>query len=135
MTRGQIAIITNEGVMTSTEFNGDMYMPTRNWAGHGRKVINALKRVCDIADYHFEVAKFNKENHHYVDTKLVYMHNGYDMLDMEQETYFEKWFSDYVYIKNLKNEMVELKSYDGKIIKLAPQEIAVMNFGTLQLKA
>ena len=46
--------------MTSIEFNGDMYMPTRKWAGHGRTVINALKRVYDVATYQFEVAKFNK---------------------------------------------------------------------------
>lgn len=135
MTRGQIAIIINGGVMTSTEFNGDMYMPTKKWAGHGRKVVNALKRVCDIATYHYEVAKFNKENHHYEDEKLVYKYNGDDMLDMKHETYYDKWFSDYVYIKNLRNELVTLTDYNGKKITLAPQEIAVMNFGEVELKA
>ena len=51
MTRGQIAIICNgfnekePTIMTSIEFNGDMYMPTKKWAGHGRTVINLLKKV------------------------------------------------------------------------------------------
>lgn len=135
MTRGQIAIILKDGVMTSTEFNGDMYMPTKQWAGHGRQVINALKRVYDIATYHYEVAKFNKENHHYEDEKLVYKYHGDDMLDMREQTYFDKWFSDYVYIKNLRNELVTLTDYNGKQITLAPQEIAVMNFGELERRA
>ena len=104
MTRGQIAIIQEDGIMTSTEFNGDMYMPNRQWAGHGRKVINALKRVNDVADYQFEVAKFNKENHHYNDRELTYWVQGHERLDFTQD-YFEHWFSDYVYIKNLTKKL------------------------------
>lgn len=141
MTRGQIAIITKEGIMTSTEFNGDMYMPTKKWAGKGRLVINALKRVNDIADYHYEVAKFNKENHHYCDTKLAYKIQGHEALDFTKD-YFDNWFSDYVYIKNLVAETITLKTqlYDRsgdrsgtKDIELAPNQIAVLHFGRLEL--
>ena len=38
MTRGQIVCITNEGVITSIEFNGGMYL-----SFHGKKVIKKLK--------------------------------------------------------------------------------------------
>ena len=134
MTRGQIAIVVKDGLITSTEFNGDMYMPTKKWQGRGRLVVNALKRTTDIATYNYEVAKFNKENHHYDDERLTYKHNGDDMLDMGKETYYEKWFSDYVYLKNLRNEPITIKTYYGKEVKLQPQEIGVFNFGELELK-
>ena len=143
MTRGQIAIIQEDGIMTSTEFNGDMYMPNRQWAGHGRKVINALKRVNDVADYQFEVAKFNKENHHYNDRKLTYWVEGHERLDFTQD-YFEHWFSDYVYIKNLTKQEVKMITDKcdnegrsiGKVeVTLEPNEIAVLNFGELTLTA
>ena len=143
MTRGQIAIITKDGIMTSTEFNGDMYMPTKKWAGHGRVVVNALKRTNDVADYQFEVAKFNKENHHYNDTTLVHKYFGHDMLDFTKD-YFENWFSDYVYIKNMVAEVVKLttnvydkegRSIGKKEVQLAPNQIAVLYFGRLELIA
>jgi hypothetical protein len=143
MTRGQITIITKDGIMTSIEFNGDMYMPTKKWAGHGRKVINALKRVNDIASYQYEVAKFNKENHHYNDTTLTYKVSGHNTLDFTKD-YFDNWFSDYVYIKNLVAEVIKLKTklYDKdgndigeKDVELAPNQIAVLYFGELKLIA
>ena len=139
MTRGQIAIITKDGIMTSTEFNGDMYMPTKQWRGRGQLVVNALKRTNDIADYQYEVAKFNKENHHYNDTTLVHKYNGYEMLDFTKD-YFENWFSDYVYLKNLTKETAKLKTtitddigrdIGKKEVQLEPNQIAVINFGEL----
>ena len=140
MTRGQIAIITDKGILTSTEFNGDMYMPNRKWAGHGRRVINALKRVYDIATYHYEVAKFNKENHHYNDETIVFNHNGYEMLNFAKD-YFDNWFSDYIYIKNLtqtpKKLITQKWDKDGNTIgtteiELQYNEIAVLYFGRLE---
>ena len=139
MTRGQLAIITPNGIMTSIEFNGDMYMPTKKWAGHGRTIINALKRVYDNATYQYEVAKFNKDHHHYNDCdKLTYKMDE-STLDFTKD-YFENWFSDYIYIKNLKNNNVELitekQDKEGRVIdtikvQLAPNEIAVLCFGKL----
>ena len=107
MTRGQIAIITKSKVMTSIEFNGDMYMPSGKWGGHGRKVINALKRVYDVATYMYEVAKFNKDNHHYNDIDRLTYKMGLETLDFTKG-YFDNWFSDYVYIKNNTQEIVKI---------------------------
>ena len=139
MTRGQIAIIMKSKVMTSIEFNGDMYMPTRKWAGHGRTVINALKRIYDVATYQFEVAKFNKDHHHYNDYETLTHERSLDTLDFTKD-YFNNWFSDYVYIKNLTSQDVVLKTNktdkngnDIGIIEvvLKPSAIAVLCFGTL----
>lgn len=149
MTRGQIAIIYKEygaqeiSLMTSIEFNGDMYMPTKQWSGYGQQVINALKRVNDVATYQYEVAKFNKEKHHYNDCEtLTHHHPNNEALDMLDFThnYFGKWFSDYVYIKNITDEEVKIKfeiddevgnrlDVDTQILK--PNAIAVLHFGSL----
>lgn len=144
MTRGQIAIIINGGIMTSTEFNGDMYMPDGQWAGHGQEVIDLLKEVKDVADYQFAVAKFNKENHHYNDERLTFKKaKGYETLDFVKN-YFDNWFSDYVYIKNLTKNTITLNTREcdengdnetEKKIELEPNQIAVLCFGRLELIA
>ena len=139
MTRGQITIITKSKVMTSIEFNGDMYMPTKKWAGHGRQVINALKRVYDIATYMYEVAKFNKDNHHYNDVDRLTYEMGLETLDFTND-YFENWFSDYIYIKNITQETVKIittitdkrgNDIGKKEVELKPNAIAVLCFGKL----
>lgn len=140
MTRGQITIITKSKVMTSTEFNGDMYMPTKKWSGHGRTVINALKRVNDVATYQYEVAKFNKENHHYNDLERLTYIMDLETLDFTKD-YFENWFSDYIYIKNITNDNVNITTnvtdkcgndIGKKVVELKPNAIAVLCFGTLE---
>ena len=150
MTRGQIAIIYkgyNEkeySVMTSIEFNGDMYMPTKKWAGHGQQVINLLKKVNDVANYQYAVAKFNNDHHHYCDCeRLTYKtprgELSQKMLDFSKD-YFENWFSDYVYIKNITDEtidiVVEQRNKDGDVLKtprvaIFPNEIIVLCFGAI----
>lgn len=135
MTRGQIAIITDGGIMTSIEFNGDMYLNN----GHGEDAINSLKNSTDVATYQYEVAKFNMEHHHYNDCDRLTYELGEQALDFTKD-YFDVWFSDYIYIKNLKNEIAELitetRDKNGEItgtkkVKLAPNEIAVLCFGSL----
>jgi hypothetical protein len=60
MTRGRLAIITNNMVYTSNEFNGDMY-----YDGYGETAIEYLKKV-DSTEYLVEAVKeFNEENFNY----------------------------------------------------------------------
>lgn len=145
MTRGQIAIIHkgfkgDTRVMTSIEFNGDMYIKN----GHGPEVIKLLKRVNDVADYQYIVAKFNCDNHHYNDcetlTYEVKDQKALDVLDFTKD-YFDNWFSDYVYLKNITKENYELKTevYDkrGKSVKtitttIKPNTIVVLCFGSVE---
>lgn len=142
MTRGQIAIIKNPynrseeiEVMTSIEFNGDMYMKN----GHGHEVVRLLRKVHDVANYQLAVAKFNDKNHHYNDCdRLTYETTGEkakEMLDFTKD-YFKNWFSDYVYIKNLTNQFITLKAEDKNEkaieVELEPNAIAVLCFGGLR---
>lgn len=141
MTRGQIAIITMDGkkeieVYTSIEFNGDMYMPTKKWAGHGRTVTNLLKKVNDMASYNYVVAKFNNEHHHYNDiTNLIYKRGNESILDFTKN-YFDNWFSDYIYIKNITDSIIPLITTDKKgnkvLVELDPNKIARIYFGRLE---
>ena len=145
MTRGQITIVKDgykeKEVITSIEFNGDMYMPDGKWDGHGQRVIDLLKKANDTADYQWVVAKFNKENHHYNDCEsLTYkLEKGVKTLDFTKD-YFDNWFSDYVYLKNLTKESIKLTTrvadeegndIGKKEVDLEPNQIAVLCFGRL----
>ena len=143
MTRGQIAIIKKyygkNIILTSIEFNGDMYMPTKKWAGHGQQVINALRKVDDTAAYQLAVARFNYNYHHYNDCDSLTHIQDIQALDFTKD-YFDYWFSDYVYIKNITTDTVKLvtcvtddigKDIGTKDVDLAPNQIAVICFGTL----
>lgn len=139
MTRGQIAIIVKDykekHILTSTEFNGDMYMK----GGYGQLAVNALKRSKDVARYQYEVAKFNLEHHHYNDLDALTYKLKEDCLDFTKD-YFQNWFSDYVYIKNLTLVEVTIKTsitdkegrdIGKKEVVLKPKAIAVLCFGKL----
>lgn len=122
MTRGQIAIITPEDrILTSTEFNGDMY-----YEGHGKDVFDELECVKTAKEYEELVTRFNDENFSY-DEELFY-NMPQDFLNM-RDNYFGKWFSDYVYIKNLSGKPVVFTDADGKKIQLDTDTTAVFNFG------
>lgn len=122
MTRVQIAIVTPAGkIMTSIEFNGDMY-----YEDHGKDVFDALECVETVEDYEELVTRFNNKNYSY-DEELFY-DMPQDYFNM-QDDYFEKWFSDYVYIKNLSEKPVVFTDCYGKKIKLVTETTAVFNFG------
>lgn len=123
MTRFQIAVIKDGVIYTSTEFNGDGY-----WTGHGEVVYAALQNITTVEEWKEYVTKFNSETFQY-DEELHYeVDDEYeDYLDMSKE-YFEKWFSDYIYIKNIDEDEVEFITENGKTI-LVPNDVAVFNFG------
>ena len=133
MTRGQIAIITGENELhTSIEFNGDMYMPTKKWAGHGRQVINLLKKVKDVADYQYIVAKFNCDHHHYCGCeRLTWRRKGEEGKAMFNffKNYYDNWFSDYVYLKNISKKEVTIiqNNYDENGGNDKPEEVKIPN--------
>ena len=125
MTRGQIAIITPDGkLITSTEFNGDMYY---DGEGHGKEVVEALESIEIEEEYREFVNDFNDRNFRYTDRELFYDCDDrfYDM----SNDYFGKWFSDYVYIKNLSGKTVVFTDADKQKIALEPDTLAAFNFG------
>ena len=123
MTRFQIAVIKNGVIYTSTEFNGDGY-----WDWHGKVVYAALQNIATVEEWKEYVTKFNSETFEY-DRKLHYeIDDEYDdYLDMSED-YYDKWFSDYIYIKNIDEDEVEFITKNGKTI-LVSNDVAVFNFG------
>lgn len=123
MTRFQIAVIKDGVIYTSTEFNGDGY-----WTGHGEVVYAALQNITTVEEWKEYVTKFNSETFQY-DEELHYeIEDEYDnYLDMSKD-YYEKWFSDYIYIKNIGEDEVEFITKNGKTI-VVPNDVAVFNFG------
>ena len=125
MTRGQIAIITpDDKLITSTEFNGDMYY---DGEGHGKEVVETLESIETEEEYREFVNDFNGRNFRYTDRELFYDCDD-SFYDMSTD-YFGKWFSDYVYIKNLSDKDVVFTDSDKQKIVLEPDEIMAFNFG------
>lgn len=124
MTRFQIAVIKDKTIYTSTEFNGDGY-----WEGYGHDVYAALQNINSVEEWQDFVTEFNSETFQYKE-KLHYEYSGllYEaMLDMSKG-YFDNWFSDYVYIKNLDDEYVSVTTEEGTVC-VDFDEVAVFNFG------
>lgn len=122
MTRGQIVCITNEGVITSIEFNGDMYL-----SYHGERIVKRLKKDMTLSDYKKYVKYFNKTYFDYPDELFYDVDKEY--LDMNKENYFSAWFSDYLYIKNISDEDQVVIDEEFNEITLHPQGYVVLCFG------
>ena len=124
MTRGQIAVILPGGkLITSVEFNGDMYYS----GGHGEEVFSELESMETEKEYREFVKDFNDRNFRYTDCELFYDCDE-SFFDMSTN-YFGKWFSDYVYVKNLSEKEVVFIDADKQKIVLEPDAVMAFYFG------
>lgn len=124
MTRFQIAVIKDGVIYTSTEFNGGGY-----WSGYGQDVYAALQNITTIEEWRAFVTKFNSETFEYGEKLHYEIEDEYEDYLNLNENYFDKWFSDYIYIKNLDEDEVEFITKNGKTM-LEPDDVGVFNFGT-----
>ena len=131
MTRGTLYLICNELIIESIQFNGDMYP-----SGHGQEVIKALEEIENANDFRIAVERFNKENHRYENVesltspeKRSYYMTG-DKVVMTEDNYFEKFFADWTFWKNISDKTVKIKTKDSsKLITLLPNEQVAINYG------
>lgn len=130
MTRGKFALFLPHGrLLLSIEFNGGMYLE-----GHGSEAAVLLSQVQSEQDFRTLIVKFNEAHHNYPDIdEFVYEispseSDSYRNLD---EEYFDKWFSDYLFIKNLSGESLDfrLRGTPDKVLKLDDNDFIVFNFG------
>jgi len=130
MTRGTFYILTNKYLIESLEFNGDMYPE-----GHGRLALELLKRVENPKQFTEMVEYFNKINHNYQDSELIYK-EPIDKLETDfNKKYYDHWFSDWLFIKNLSKKTYTFtmdKTKDQVDVK--PGKCLVVNFGSLPSK-
>lgn len=138
MTRGKIVLITDKQVLSSIEFNGGMYYDC-----FGKEIISNLNDIHTEKDFEWFVQNFNIENFEY-NEELIYdaqyvevLKNGqYETEYLPEEElfdfsvrYFDKWFSDYVYIKNLRRKSVDMTDSEGQGLALLSDGILMLNFG------
>jgi len=129
MTRGTFYAITEKLIIGTIEFNGDMYPE-----GHGNDVMNSLEEVKNVSDFNNMVNEFNSENHNYEMHKLLYpekrsFYMRKDTVSMTDDNYYEKFFSDWTFWKNLSKNIVTIKTRDKKSITLNPGEQVAISFG------
>lgn len=153
MTRGKIAVALEEKMLVSVEFNGDMYIED---GGHGRQVLDELEDITTEQEYREFIQAFDDENFNYATESIrngenyfnnQWHENGVEKLTGKEETemynfcdrYFDKWFSDYVYLKNLTQDYIVIEcdiqrgaeKINGVLVEIEPNGIAVLYFGTL----
>ncbi len=123
MTRGQIAVVLPDGsLISSIEFNDDMDLTE-----HGKEVIDELTYIDNEDEFRAFVERFNKDHFSYYDYPRVYDCDD-SFYDMSTD-YFDKWFSDYVYIKNLLDKPVVFTDKQGRKIQIDEDTVAVFRFG------
>lgn len=131
MTRGQIVILVDFcKLITSGEFNGDMY-----YDEYGKMIIEALKEINTTEEYEDYVKEFSRMHYSHIKNDYTYPIFGtryIKCLDMTKD-YFDNWFSDYLYVKNLSNEIVNFITEDG-FASLEPGKIGVFYFGRIARK-
>lgn len=140
MTRGKMILINKDkfngkNVMNITcEFNGDMYI---SW--YGKLVISNLEKISKFEEFrkfvdYFDDMFFQYKNGQFSDYYLISYEEIKDNIINLQDNYFDNWFSDYLYFKNVSGEDINIlcEIEDKKeTITIKNGEIKVFNFGRL----
>lgn len=128
MTRGKIVLVTNKTTYTSVEFNGGMY-----WDWFGKEIVPALQKVSSYKDYVTLVTKFNSNHFEYPEMltnnlRTFKQRKLLRLFDMSSY-YLQKWFSDYLYIKNISGKPLTVKTRNNLIVMLNTNGVLILNFG------
>ena len=146
MTRGTLVLLVDGCIFASTEFNGDQYPE-----GHGSESYALMKGVTDLDSF---AKAINTMNRHYgyadvwahlkANTETDEGKQKYDWLldmttgyyELNNEKFGDKWFSDYLYIKNLEAEPVTFmcrpddEHTDPFPVILMPNDVICLNAGS-----
>ena len=153
MTRGTFFLIRKNpsgpgpDIYGSDEFNGDMYLE-----GHGANAIELYRRMISNEDefstpwddeqFRNYVLEFNKAAHKYNEDEVgVYYREDIitadwkakegdrPLLEIPSEEYFDRFFSDYIYIINQTETALRIKDRGGRLVVLEHTEMGVFCFG------
>lgn len=164
MTRGKICVATEDKLLNSVEFNGDMYVEH----GNGEEVIEAFESgITTEQEYRDYVLEFDKNHHQYQfetrdDKGENYFDNDYFINGVEERplesketenlldfshNYIDNWFSDYLYLKNIgttdlyitcaygyEDENGKYQEQKDVSVRIAPNQYAVLCFGCIVIE-
>ena len=145
MTRGTFYLLLPSKILESCEFNGDMYGSPKDdlrlqGAGNYSLAIQLLKNVEGDESFEKMVKDFDRQaEFNYQDEENGYFGvfersweskiNLAREIDFNKKDYFDKFFSDYLYFKNLSGENVRFRTKYGEEIILSNGKIATFYFG------
>lgn len=146
MTRGTFYLIYKNQVITSCEFNGDMYGSPKDskkeqLCGNYKLAVQKLKKARGVRSFENRIKEFDHEAGFDYQTELdgyftFYKYwlqrflNKKGEIDMREKKYFDLFFSDYIYIKNLSGEDWKVRNYNGRDTSIIPDgKIATFYFG------
>ena len=119
MTRGKFAIITDDETL------GEGFCIGHSYFCNFEEIDDK-----DTDDLNKEVREFNENNHKYEMDDGDTFFEAQNPIDFSND-YFEYWFSDFLYIKNLASTEKAIKDRGGKEHTILPNQIVVFNFGYL----
>ena len=123
MTRGTMFLIKDQKIYYHDEFNGGMGLDT-----YGLEAINILENSNDINSFKRNVMFFNK-NHHNYDSFNFHTDKITDKKLNLSRNYYDFWFSDYIYIKNLDNTPVIFNDDNNEKITVNQNDVVAFHFG------
>lgn len=134
MTRGTAYLVTDNYIIESLEFNGDMYRD-----GCGQEMVDILSNAKTSNDFKKGIETFNQENHKYQEFELNWVRvrsnyieentRGEDIVQFTDENYFKLYFSDWTFWKNLSSKEITFRTREGGKIVLPVGEVVAINFG------
>lgn len=133
MTRGMAILLMKGYVMTSLQFNGDVYPD-----GYGDEFINKLSKVKDDTDFDIFINEFNDLHFGYDNDEVTFGHPN-EVLYSEDNivnliNLSSRFNSDWIFFKNLTGSTVKFRvKHKGniKIIDVLSRETIRFNYDTL----
>lgn len=131
MTRGTFVLFTENEVLLSPQFNGDMY-----FSGHGEEAARCMADINSAEELLSFIQYFDDKYFRYPEEEISLYQNPqftYDeMLDMITD-YFKKYNSDYLFIKNVSGRdlVFSLFSDDKSERVLLDGRSGVLHFGVV----
>jgi hypothetical protein len=127
MTRGTLILILEGAVFESMEFNGGM-----SPENFGQTAIEMLAKVTTAAEFEEMVAEFNTVYHCYDDDEIVFDKDNFFDGDHSVNfgrNFFDRFFSDYLYILNRSGKEIQATGKDGKAFVIPVDMVTGVDFG------
>ena len=127
MTRGTMILVTDDGIFKTFAFNGGM-----NLEGHGKEVAKSMIEIQTKEEFLQYEEEFNKKYYGYPkeEIKLYPVTECDNIFDMSID-YYGRWFSDYLFFKNVRDETIEIKQKNGDHYDLRSGKTLILYFGNI----